>query len=251
VVFYFSGTGNSRYAAQLTGNKSGDRIVSINAVIKAGSRECYHSEKPLVFVCPVYAWKIPRIVDQFIRESTFTGNRNAYFILTCGDSAGGAWYFARKTCMDKGLNFLGAKSVVMPENYIAMFKVPDREKADAIIKKAVPDILLAAEHIKNEKPLPCKKSAFAGRLISSLINPFFYRWIISAKGFHYTEACIGCGKCAELCTLSNVTLKNGRPEWGSNCTHCMACICGCPARAVEYKTKTIGKPRYFNTREAN
>ena len=32
--------------------------------------------------------------------------------------------------------------------------------------------------------------------------------------------------------------------WGSDCTHCMACICDCPAEAIEYGKKSVGKPRY-------
>ena len=57
-------------------------------------------------------------------------------------------------------------------------------------------------------------------------------------------ACIGCGKCVELCPLNNIHLENGKPVWGKNCTHCMACICYCPKEAIEYGKKSKGKPRY-------
>ena len=56
--------------------------------------------------------------------------------------------------------------------------------------------------------------------------------------------CIGCGKCEKLCPLNNITLQNARPVWGTNCTQCMACICYCPTRAIEYGKKSAGKPRY-------
>ena len=52
------------------------------------------------------------------------------------------------------------------------------------------------------------------------------------------------GKCVQVCPLNNVQLKNGKPAWGSNCTHCMACICYCPAEAIEYDKKSEEKPRY-------
>lgn len=48
----------------------------------------------------------------------------------------------------------------------------------------------------------------------------------------------------KLCPLNNITLQNARPVWGSNCTQCMACICYCPTRAIEYGKKSAGKPRY-------
>lgn len=40
------------------------------------------------------------------------------------------------------------------------------------------------------------------------------------------------------------SLQNGKPVWGQDCTHCMACICCCPAEAIEYGKMSLGKPRY-------
>jgi epoxyqueuosine reductase QueG len=40
-------------------------------------------------------------------------------------------------------------------------------------------------------------------------------------------------------------MKEDKPSWQNNCTHCMACISGCPTLAIEYKNKTQGKPRYY------
>ena len=68
---------------------------------------------------------------------------------------------------------------------------------------------------------------------------------VKAKPFYTTDACVACGKCAELCVLNNITLNaDEKPVWGDNCTHCMACICNCPAEAIEYGKKSQGKPRY-------
>jgi len=39
-------------------------------------------------------------------------------------------------------------------------------------------------------------------------------------------------------------MKDGKPHWLGNCTHCMACICHCPAEAIEYGKKSEGKRRY-------
>ena len=76
------------------------------------------------------------------------------------------------------------------------------------------------------------------------VNPVFYRFFVKADAFRAADACTGCGRCVELCPLNNVHLKNGRPVWGKNCTHCMACICYCPKEAIEYGEKSKGKPRY-------
>ncbi|WP_334304421.1 hypothetical protein [Paraclostridium sordellii] len=53
------------------------------------------------------------------------------------------------------------------------------------------------------------------------------------------------GKCEALYPLNNINLKNQKPVWGNNCTHCMACICSCPTEAIEYKNNTQNKERYY------
>ena len=60
----------------------------------------------------------------------------------------------------------------------------------------------------------------------------------------YEDKCRGCGKCAEICPLGNISMNEGKVVWNGNCTHCMACICRCPAEAIEYGKKSPGKYRY-------
>jgi len=245
MILYFSGTGNSRYVAQIIQSVTGDEIRSMNDLIKSGSIEKLQSEQPFVFVCPTYAWRIPRVVEKLIRDAQFTGSKKAYFVLTCGDSTGNAAQYAKKLCNGKGFEFLGLASVIMPENYVALYPVPDKAQADVIIERATPGLNGIAKKIKDGQVLEEKISNFDDKFKSRIVNPIFYHFIVSAKGFYSTDACIHCGKCANLCPLHNVNLVNGKPEWGQNCTHCMACICGCPKEAIEYKHNTQGKPRYY------
>ena len=126
-----------------------------------------------------------------------------------------------------------------------MYDVPDKSKAEREVRKATPEINDIAKKIKSGQALEERKSMMDSIFKSGVINPIFYSYIVNAKGFHSTKDCISCGKCVGLCPLNNVKLVDGKPQWGYNCTHCMACICGCPSEAVEYKNNTQGKPRYF------
>lgn len=248
MIIYFSGTGNSRYVANMINSAidDEDEIVALNDLIKSGIQRPLLSEKPFVFVVPTYGWRIPRIVSNFIREADFGCNNKAYFVMTCGDGTGNAAAYAKKLCAEKGLVFMGLASVVMPENYIAMFAVPDRVQAEAIIKQAEPGMRSIAEYIKNGQQLPSEAVTLVDRFLSNVVNPIFYRFFVSAKGFYATDQCVACGKCVRLCPLNNVRLlESNKPEWGGECTHCMACICGCPEEAIEYKNKSKGKPRYY------
>lgn len=247
MICCFSGTGNSRYAAQLIASITGDQIVSLNDRIKSGDPSPLKSERPFTFVCPTYAWRIPKVVASFIRDTGLEGNKKAYFVLTCGDETGNAAHYAEKLCAEKRLTYMGLASIVMPENYAAVFDVPEPEQSKEIIRKAVPRIREAAESISATRPLPREAVTFADRLKSDVSNPAFYRFVVSAKRFYATDACIACGKCADLCPLNNIKLENGKPLWGAACTHCMACICGCPKEAIEYGNHTKGKRRFYNT----
>lgn len=246
MILYFTGTGNSRYVSEVIQSIVKDELVSINELIKRQNNEELNSDKPFIFVMPTYAWKIPRVVEDFIRKSRFSGSNKVYFVLTCDSQIGDAISYVKKICEDKNFEFYGLTSVNMPENYIAMYNIKSREDSEEKIERALPKILDIADAIQNGKVLIDDKTMKSGKVMSAIVNPIFYKFFVSAKGFFSTDKCIGCGKCVELCPLNNVQLINKKIQWGSACTHCMACICGCPKNAIEFKNKTKGKNRYYN-----
>ncbi len=243
MILFFSGTGNSRYVAEHIGKVIGESPVSLNDIIKYSAPLFFESDSPYVIVCPTYAWKIPRIVESTLRKADFSGSNDIYFVLTCGSGDGNAYAHAKKLCSEIGMNFKGLKSIIMPENYIAMFNAPEKSKAEKIIKNAESDINSIAVTIKDGGELQ-ENCGILGKILTSAVNNMFYSCFVSSKGFYTTDKCTSCGKCAELCPLNNITIQDGAPKWGENCTHCMACICRCPAEAIEYKNKSQGKPRY-------
>lgn len=247
MILYFTGTGNSKYVAKQIAKVTGDEIISMNDRIKEGRYDTLSSTRPYVFVVPTYAWRIPRIVENFINKTSLEGNKKAYFLMTCGTETGNAVHYLKKLCLDKGLEFMGNATIIMPENYIAMYPVPDQEESWKIIKNAEPSIQKAAECIKNEKSFQPEKITTAWKIQSKLINPVFYSVFVKDKGFYSTPSCISCAKCVKVCPVNNVQLVDKKPVWNGNCTHCMACICACPKEAIEYKNKSQGKPRYYIT----
>jgi len=244
MIVYFSGTGNSRYAAEFLAYALNDSCLDAGRCIKAGVRGEQHSERPWVFVAPTYAWQMPHVFEDYIREVTFSGSRQAYFVLTCGSEIGDAGSYAAALCLEKGLEYCGIQDVIMPENYIAMFEVPGAAEAAAIMEKAKPVLCQAAELICKGLPFPERNVGFKDRKRSGIVNKTFYRMFVKAKDFYATDSCTGCGACQEACPLNNIRLAEGKPIWGEACTHCMACICGCPTEAIEYGKISRGKPRY-------
>lgn len=249
MIFYFSGTGNSRLAAKQIARAIDDESADISHFLKERKIKTFHSERPLIFVTPTYAWRMPKVVEQWIRAARFEGCRDTYFILTCGASCGNAGKYAKKLCQDKGLHFCGLASVIMPENYIAMFKTPSEAECRTILEKAEIDISALAEKLLNREPFPETPVSFVSRRLSGLVNVIFYPLFVHDKGFTVSADCVSCGKCAQRCPLNNIDIADGKPVWKGTCTHCMACIGGCPTGAIDYKSNSKGQRRYYITEE--
>ena len=247
MILYFSGTGNSRYVARKIAKELNDELISLNQLIKEEKTdELTSTDKPFIFVCPTYAWRLPIVVTDFIKNTKFSGSNKVYFIMTCGGDTGKSIKYIQKLCKYKNWQLKGMAEIKMPENYIALFPVPDKETSKQIIKEADKQIDKITSDINAENEFETiTPSGLGGTIKSGITNVAFYKMFVNAKGFHYTDKCIGCGKCVDLCPLNNINLKDKKPVWKNNCTHCMACICGCPTEAIEYKNKTQNKERYY------
>lgn len=244
MILYFTGTGNSRYCAQLLARKLNDVCTDSFHAIRDGIAAEFSSEKPWVFVSPTYSWQIPRVFAGLIANGRFSGSREAYFVMTCGSDIGNAAAANRALCREKGLHYRGTLPVVMPENYIAMFDAPERQEALGIVAAAGPVVEQAAAWIQAGEDFPAQRVSALDHLKSGIVNRLFYRFQVKAGPFTVSNSCISCGKCERVCPMGNIRLEGGKPVWGRRCTHCMACICGCPAKAIEYGRISQGKPRY-------
>ena len=133
----------------------------------------------------------------------------------------------------------------MPENYIAMFDAPNESDARKIVAAAEPQILAAARAILAGESIPEEKPTFADRIMSGPVNPAFYGLFVKDRKFYVKDGCTGCGLCERLCPMNNIKLSGGKPVWNGSCTHCMACICGCPAECIEYKNASQKRRKYW------
>ena len=249
MIIYFSGTGNSEYVAKRIGKELPDEVVNLFEKIRSQDYSGLSSDTPWIVVAPTYAWRIPRILHEWLKQTDLNGSKEIYFVMTCDGSNGNAGLYLEKLCQAKGMHYRGCISVNMPENYIALFHSPEKEEALAKIEQSEPRISSIIEYLKNNQDFPRPHAAFMDKLNSGLINDLFYPLFVHSKKFYVTEGCISCGKCKTLCPLNNIEIKDGKPVWGNSCTHCMACICRCPTNAIEYGSHSKGLLRYVCPKE--
>lgn len=192
MILYFTGTGNSRYLAKKIAAETGEELFCINEKIKAGETGEIKVHGNLIFVTPTYAWRIPKLVREWILHTDFTGVNRVWFVMNCGDSIGKADSYNQKLCMQKGWEYMGTLQITMPENYIAMFPVPEPKESKRIIEEAGPVIKKAIQCIGTgektvlivwpvsvpvpEKPLSMEKRVLEKYVI--IVNKRRYRYVI-------------------------------------------------------------------------
>lgn len=244
MILYFSGTGNSAYAAERIGEKAGDDVINLFDRIRNHDYTKIHSDRPWVIAAPAYAWRIPHILHEWLENAELSGNREIYFVITCAGKIGNAGQYLKKLCDSKNLVYKGTIPVIMPNNYVVLSPVTGGKEALEIIHQAEEKLDKAACLIKNYGRLPQPDLTTGDKVNSSIVNGIFYKVFVHPKKFYATDTCVSCGKCAGMCPLNNIRIENGKPVWGKDCTHCMACICLCPSEAIEYGKQTRGKLRY-------
>ena len=240
MIFYFSGTGNSRWVARELGKQLGESGENIATRMMAGEVS-YHAKKGEIIgiVFPVYFWAPPELVSDFVKGIILDEDNYVFAVATCGNTAG----MAVKR-MGKDIPLDAGFSVIMPNNYVVMFSVDSKERIEGLLLDArgrIPDIV---DRVKSREPVFDIKKGVFPRLKTALIASLFNRWGRNTKYFSVEPSCDGCKVCEKVCPVDVVTLKEGRPVWTGDCTQCMACVNYCPKEAIAYRSKSKKTGRY-------
>lgn len=253
MIYYYSGTGNSEYAARELGRMTGHKHapVSIPEQMRRSQLDVYCG-KELGFVFPIYSWGVPPIVMQFVEKlpAELFKDRYIWVACTCGDEAGMAMdRFAKAIKRVCGREPDLCMSVIMPNNYVLLpgFNVDPPEVADRKLAEAPKRLRLIADTIAAHKP--AVRDVHRGSLpaLRSMIYPLFKRWGVNPRKWAASDACVSCGRCVRICPSHNIGLspEDSRPRWGADCLSCCACFHVCPERAISYGYFTRHKGQYL------
>lgn len=246
MVLFFSATGNTEFIAKQLALKLGDDCLNLLDRVRRNDHTVLHSEKPFIICAPVYVCEMPRFLAKYLKEQTFTGSRDVYFIFTSGGYAGISGQLAKAMFRKKKMNYLGHAEFKMPRNYVANDHypmLPPEQVKERILDSCRKLEEVAADILAGRK-LKARHIWLFETVITVPFNPVWSKLKYKTDDFYTTDGCIGCGKCVRLCPLNNISLKDGKPIWGNDCTHCMACIGNCPVEAIEYGTITREKRPY-------
>ena len=271
MIFYFSGTGNSKWAAKTLALETGDTLVSIPEVINSDCSFTLEKDEHVGFIFPIHGWRVPNIVKEFLTkltiktlgEDTSHVKHYCFCLVTAGDSIGKAMerfqQQLKSVTVNDALSLKAVCSLIMPESYVGLpgmdvdTKEKELEKKELASKqlKEFSNILKQRPHKDSDQiwgwnqlirgPIP---SFFSGP-----VGGFFERFLITDKPFHVdNRRCVKCGICANVCPVSDIKGGLGyEPEWLHNgkCLTCFSCYHHCPHHAIEFGKRTQKKGQYF------
>lgn len=250
MIFFFTGTGNSLWVAKTLSAAFSEELspmADFNPSDKPIHVNVSKNEK-IGFVFPVHSWGVPLIVKKFIKNIEFEGfcNNQIFTVMTCGDECGYSNLMITKLLAEKGLECRHIYSLQMPNNYIVFpgFDIDSKELQEEKVEKAKISIKKIEKAISEDRPIDFYIKGSNTFVKSRMIYPMFCKYALNSKPFHSTDKCNGCGLCEKKCPTKNIIIKDGRPQWGENCTQCLSCIHRCPQKAIEYGKVSINKGRY-------
>jgi len=239
IIFWFSGTGNSLYAAkQLSAHLGNPALVQITNGIP--SEAVGGKGVKIGFVFPSYYGNLPRAVRAFIEKLEIKPDTYIFAVVTMGGLGQGAIAVLSSVLAEKGLRLNYGRGITMPANYVINYNPADSAKSEKKLEKTDERLTKIAADIAAETQLVKKLPIIARNLYKN----------IKALDVAFTANgnCTSCGLCERICPVQNIRLENGKPEWLHHCEHCEACISWCPAKAIEYGDRTQSRRRYRNPR---
>lgn len=248
MIFYFSGTGNSAYAAHELSKVMKEEIVDLAEAMKNKRFEYKLSPgEKAGFVFPVYFYGIPTIVAEFIDELTLKMKDNPYVyaVMTCGGSIAGADQLLRECLHKNGYPLSACFELPMVDNYVLMYELSTPSEQKIKLEKADRNLLEIAKKIELENK-EAYTSGVLGKITTKMAYPFYLTGRKTAK-FSVDERCISCGLCDRNCPEMAIVLEAGKPVWVKDqCVHCLACINACPVEAIQYGKGTKRRRRYVH-----
>lgn len=253
MIFYFSGTGNTRWVAEQIAKGIGEALVSIPDMIREGRNEFELREGERIGFCfPTHGWQVPRICRNFICQLSLKNKTSTTFcwgLTTCGDNTGETMTILNKELQAIGLQAETVFSVVMPESYVCLpfMKTDPEDRERWKIENAERQLYHIISIIKDcKRGIEELEKGATPRLYSYVIGAYFNARMVTDKKFMVDpDVCIQCGKCAKICPVDNI--KGTPPKWIHNgrCTCCLACYHYCPTHAINYGKITRKRGQYY------
>ena len=238
MIFYFSGSGNSYYAANVIAEKLDTPLISMAKCLQSSKLDFdARHDKYCGFVFPVHFWGVPYLVTEFIKNINMklTSDTYVFAVYTCGGGAGNTSKMIEKLLKKSGITLSSVFSIKQIDIFDPLFKIPPKDKQEEVILKSNIELENIIKHIQNlDKGDYDENKGTLPFLATSILYPF-YSYYRNTYKFRVSDLCTACKKCESICPLKIIEIKDNKPIWKQKkCTLCFACMHICPAQAINY-----------------
>ncbi|MGI6736917.1 MAG: EFR1 family ferrodoxin [Anaerovoracaceae bacterium] len=228
MIFYFSATGNSLYAARSLDADA----VSIPQVMdrEETAGGLHFKSEQIGIAAPIYGHELPRMVKEFIDRAEFDTDY-LYLILTYGNRHANAVELAQNVFRRAGKRVDCIRTLLMADNFLPAFDMEKQVRLDKHVEEQLADIRadLAAGRHRIEEVTEADRRAHAEYLAAVHGRPETV-W----ADFTFTDQCLGCGICTRVCPAGCLHLERHRAvRIDDHCQACMACAHACPEGAIK------------------
>ncbi len=242
VGIYFSGTGNSKYAAELFCREY-DRESCIYSIEDTETLSAVTETDLIIFAYPVQFSTVPKIMRDYITDhNELWMNKKVFIIATMGLFSGDGAGMLGRLLQSYGAEVLGGLHLKMPDS-VADEKALKRplEKNRELVKQADQKIKESVKRLRDGNP-----TQDGIGVLYRLAGFFGQRAYFGHKTGKYSsklridnDKCIGCGICEKLCPMKNISIKEHKAVSGDRCTMCYRCINKCPGQAITLLGKKV------------
>lgn len=233
IMFYFSGTGNSRYVAELFSKNMGAACHSIEENLDFES--LIRAEDVVGFCYPVYFSGVPRIMREFAAQQmeALEGKKVIIFCTQLWLSGDGSMKFAMLFPKNH-IDVIYTAHFFMSNNMndLPLFPMASERR----IAKSQLRVQAKMETVcRNIRGGIVKKRGFS---IPARIVGLFQFTSVDAierranRAVSIDSDCTKCGICVKICPMDNFSIDDAGVRHNHNCTICYRCINACPEKAI-------------------
>ncbi len=250
-VFYFSGTGNTKYVCEKAGEylKKSFKTEFYDITENIKFKDIIKDSHYIMIAYPIYGSAPPIPVCEFVYRYRFLWNNKKFIILITqyffsGDGAASIG----RTIEKFGGHIKFAEHINMPNNLsdFKIFKIKNGDEINYTILKANKKIKKFTQKIIENKDF---KRGF--NFFSHIIGYYSQRkwWRKTEKErrdalkIDYSK-CILCKKCIKDCPVGNIEIKNNIPVPKNKCVFCYRCVNNCPKQAITLLGKNYPVKQY-------
>lgn len=238
-VFYFSGTGNTRYITEYLCRKlSSNYSCEVRDLMQVGNpAEVLRDADVVLIAFPIYGSAPPIPVRNFVHQcGTALRDKRTIIVETQYFFSGDGTATIGRTLKKYGAKLIGAEIFNMPNNLAdcKAFPVKNGEEIQKKLKKAKQRADRFAKRILNGRARLRGFSVF-----SHGVGFFSQRkfWMQGEKAKRDRlkvdpRRCVGCGLCVKKCPVGNLRLEGGRACASGECVLCYRCVNLCPKKAI-------------------